>query len=81
MQTETRIIPGDIIFDWKSTGKLYHWPERVAVEFPDGEVWDQDGGIDREGNVIDDNPRQITVGGSPCHAAMVAAGIELVEVD
>lgn len=65
---------------WEPTGGVFKWPDNVVVKFDDGEVADAWGSRNSEGVSLSTNEDSTLVGGSPCHKAMAAAGIELERV-
>ena len=54
---------------------IFVWPEGVRIEFPNGDVFSADGGYNADGDSIDYNPGGRGAVGSPCHQALVAAGL------
>jgi hypothetical protein len=73
---KTRIMVGPEL-KWTSDRRIFVWPQDVEVGFPDGEVWDCDGGRDSRGHSLDHNFGGRGSMGSPCAQAMIAAGIKL----
>ena len=63
------------VLKWRPATGIFFWPKGVEVEFPDGTVYDITGSRDASGNSIDYNVNGTGVRGSPCHQALVEAGL------
>lgn len=62
--------------EWVEGHGVFQWPEDVEVRFPDGESYDARGYWDANGELINTNDGYGAVG-SPCHQALVQAGVIL----
>ncbi len=69
-----RKVKGEDVNWLEGTGEFV-WPEGVEVEFPNGDVYDGEGGRDKNGDHFSFGANGKGTKGSPCHQALVKAGV------